>query len=52
MPVLFILGFTYVLPAYRDMMKLEGPKHIHIFYDHSYKTAMTSLNIYHYADNA
>ena len=31
MPKVFILGCIYTLPAYRDKMKAEGPKHIPIF---------------------
>ena len=31
MPEVFILGCIYALPAYRDLMRAEGPKHIPIF---------------------
>ena len=27
----FILGYIYAHPAYRDLMRAEGPKHIPIF---------------------
>ena len=28
MPEVFILGCIHALPAHRDLMKAEGPKHI------------------------
>ena len=31
MPEVIILGCIYTLPAYRDLMRAEGPKHISIF---------------------
>ena len=31
MPEVIILGCIYVLPAYRDLMRAEGPKHIPIY---------------------
>jgi len=31
MTEVFILGFINALPAYRDLMRAEGPKHIPIF---------------------
>ena len=31
MTEVFILGCIYALPAYRDLMRAEGPKHIPIF---------------------
>ena len=31
MPELIILGCIYALPAYRDLMRAEGPKHIPIY---------------------
>ena len=31
MPEVVILGCTYALPAHRDLMRAEGPKHIPIF---------------------
>ena len=31
MPEVIILGCIYALPAYRDLMRAEGPKHIPIF---------------------
>ena len=30
MSKVFILGYIYVHPAYRDLMRAEGPKHIPI----------------------
>ena len=31
MPGVFILGFIHALPAYRDLVRGKGPKHISIF---------------------
>ena len=31
MPEVIILGCIYALPAYRDLMRAEGPKHIPIY---------------------
>ena len=30
-PEVIILGCIYALPAYRDLMRAEGPKHIPIY---------------------